>query len=149
MWSVWEHIYWLNFNNLVVYVQQLQVACLSGRITTHIYYSLWLCPEDCINYILVHTGTRRVGDDNVWLSVLGDELISKNVLHIPCIEVGIVYAIKLRVYLCILNSLWNIFNANNFLGFTSYEIGDGARTSVEVIDNLIACKLCKFACNGI
>ena len=44
---------------------------------------------------------------------------------------------------------WNIFNANNFLGFTSYEIGDGARTCVEVIDNLIACKLCKFACNGI
>ena len=91
---MWEHIYRLYFYNLIVCIKQLQVACLSSRITAYIYYSLWLCPEDSVDYILMHTCTWRVGDDNVRLSVLGNEIICKDVLHVSCVEIGIAYAVK-------------------------------------------------------
>ena len=130
MWSVWEHIYRLYFYNFIICVKQLQVACLSSRITAYIYYSLWLCPENCVDNILMHTGTRWVGDDYVRLSVLGYELVCKDVLHISGIEIGIADSVKLGVHFCILDSLWHIFYTNNLLCLAGYEVGDSSSTGI-------------------
>ena len=94
MWGVGEHIYRLYFYNFIVCIKQLQVACLSSRITAYINYSLWLCSENCVDNILMHTCTWRVCDDDIRLSVLGYEIIGKDVLHISGVEIGIADSIK-------------------------------------------------------
>ena len=65
MVSVWEHIHRLNGHHLILGIEQLEVACLSSRVTAHIHNAFRLGKENDINHIVVHTGTWRGGDDDI------------------------------------------------------------------------------------
>ena len=65
MMSMREHVYRLHGLHLIFYIEQLQVTCLCGRITTYIYNALGFSEQDYIHYILVHTCTWGVSDDDI------------------------------------------------------------------------------------
>ena len=81
--------------------------------------------------------------------MLTDKVFCQNVFHVACIEECIINLINFRVYFCIFYCLWNVFNTNDFLCLLSYEVSNSSCTSVEVIYEFVACKVCKFSCNGI
>ena len=132
-----EHIHWLNLLNTISYVKSLQVACLSGRVAANVYYALWMSTEDGLYNIRVHTGTWWVGYDDVWTAVLGDKLVVKDVLHIACIEQGVVYVVHLRVYLGILDSLRHILDAHYLTRLASHKVGYGSGSGIEVVHHTI------------
>lgn len=86
MGGVREHINWLDSFHLIGYAQQLQVACLSGRITTYIDNPLWGSAENGVNNIGMHSCTWWVGDNHIRASMLGYKIIIKHILHITSIE---------------------------------------------------------------
>ena len=55
MLSVRKHIHGLNVSDLVLNVQKLEVACLSGRITADVHYSCRVGKENGIDNIVMHT----------------------------------------------------------------------------------------------
>ena len=93
----------------------------------------------------MHSGTWRVGDDDIWATVLGDEVIGQDIFHIACIEEGILDVVHLRIHLCILDSLWHVFDADYLLCLVSHEVGDGSRAGVEVVDQLVSGEVGKLA----
>lgn len=149
MWCMWEHVYRLNGRDFIVCIKQSKVACLCCRVTTNVNNSLWTCSEYNVHNVRMHTCTWRVSDDNVWASMLVDEVFGQNVFHVTCIEKCVINLINLRVYFRILYSLWNIFYTNYFLSFLRYEVRNCTRTRIEVIYKFVTCKVGKFACNRI
>ena len=75
----------------------------------------------------MHTGTRRVGDYHVRVSMIGDKLVGEDILHVSCEERRVVDAIDGRVDLGVLNSLGHILDSHHLTGLTSHEVGN--RTS--------------------
>ena len=74
MLCVREHVDWLDAFHLIMLTEELQVSSLRGRIATDIDDSLRVGKENGIDDIAVHSGTWRVGDDDVGLAVLLDEI---------------------------------------------------------------------------
>ena len=95
MRSMREHVNRLHLLDAVCHVKSLQVACLGGWIAAYIYYALRVSTQDCLDNVGMHAGTRRVGDDDIGASVLGNELVVENVLHIACIELGVGYVVDI------------------------------------------------------
>ena len=67
-----------------------------------------------------------------------DELVGQDVLHVACVEKGVVERIVLRVDFSIFNGFWHIFNTNNLFGLFGYEAGYGSCTCVEIVYQLVA-----------
>ena len=134
MGGMGEHIDGLNSQYFVLRIEVLQVACLGGWIATDIHDALGSCTEDGLYHIGVHTCTRRIGDDDIGTSVLGNELIGEDVLHVAGIEEGIVDVVDLGIDLGILDGLGDILDTNDLTGLTSHEVGNGTCTGVEVVN---------------
>ena len=90
-----EHIDGLHLGDLVACVEQLQVACLGGRVAADIYYALGGGVEYYVYNVGVHAGAWGVGDDDVRTTVLGDEVVGEDVLHVTGIEQGVVDVVYL------------------------------------------------------
>lgn len=90
MWGMGEHIDRLNLYYSIVCIQLLQVTSLCGRVTGHIDDTLWGSPEDCLDDVRMHACTGWVCDDDVWTTMLGDEIICQDVLHVTSKEQGVV-----------------------------------------------------------
>ena len=97
----------------------------------------------------MHAGTWRVGDDDVWTTMLSDEVIGQDILHIASIEEGVLDVVHLGIHLGILDSLWHVFDADHLLCLVSHEVGDGSGTGVEVINQLVAGEVGKLASHAI
>ena len=149
MRSVREHVDRLHGSHLIFLVHELQVACLGSRVTAHIHYAVGVGAKNGVNHVGVHASAWRVCYDHVGLSMLSNELVGEYVLHVASIELRVTYAVDVRVYLRVLNSLRHIFYAHHLTRVASHEVGNGARSRVEVVDHLVACELCKLACHAV
>ena len=134
MRGMWEHVDGLHATDAVVLSEHFKVAGLRGRIARHVYDALWSCIHNGFNDVGMHAGTGWVGDDHVRPAMPCDELIGQDVLHVACIEQGVVDVVQSRVDLGILNGLGNVFYADDLMGHAGHEIGNGACSCVEVVD---------------
>ena len=134
MRGVREHIHGLYGYYAISSIEILQVARLSGWITADVDDALGGCPENGLHYIRVHACTRGVGDDDIRASMLLDESVVKDILHIACIEAGVRDAVELGVDLRVLDGFWHIFDADDLSRLTCHEIGNGSRAGIEVVD---------------
>ena len=69
-----EHIDGLNAFNFIFLGEQLQISCLCSWIATDIYDTPWVGKKYRVNNILMHSSSWRVGNDDVWLAVLLNDL---------------------------------------------------------------------------
>ena len=134
MLCVGEHIYRLDARHFVLLGEQLQVASLCSWVAAHIYDALWVGKENGVDDITMHTSSGRVGDDDIGLAVLLNEVLIQDVLHVAGKELRVLDAVYLRVHLSILDSLRHILDANDLPGISCHEVGDGAGASVEVVN---------------
>ncbi len=131
---MWEHVHGLYGADLVSDVEILQVAGLCSGITRHIDNALWGSTEDGLHHVGVHASTWWVSNDDVRLSMLGDKVVCKDVLHVTSVEKGVGDAVESGVHLCILDGLRHIFDADDLTGMLGHEVGDGASAGIEVVD---------------
>ena len=131
---MWEHIDGLNLGHFILLVHQLQVASLCGWVTAHIHDALWCCVQDGLYYVWMHTCAGGVGDDDIWTTMFCNEVICQDVLHVASIEQRVLDAVCLRVDLGVLDGFRYLLDTNHLLGFLVHEVGDGARTGIEVVD---------------
>src|SRR5690554_4125878 len=75
-----KHIHRLHTGNAVAYIQQLQITRLGGRVTAHIYDLIGSRIQDGLYHIGMHSGTRRIGNDDIAATVLLKQLGSKQVV---------------------------------------------------------------------
>lgn len=108
-----EHVDRLDSLNLVILVEQCQVACLRGRIATYVDNAPRGSPYNGLYHVGVHSGTRRVSDDDVRAAVSGYELVCKDVLHVAGVEVSIADTVDFRINLCVFYGLGHILYADN------------------------------------
>ena len=134
MLRVGEHIHGLDLRYTVGAVKHGEVARLGGGIATDIHDTLRLGAEDSGDHILVHTGTRRVGDDNIRAAVLMQESVVEHIFHVAGKEQSVRYAVDLGVDLGILDSLGHILDTDDLPRLPRNEIGNRAGAGVEVID---------------
>ena len=146
MMGLWEHVHRLYCHHFILYIQELQVASLGSRVAADIDDALRLGIQDNIHHIGVHTCTGRVGDDDVGPAMLGNEIGCEDVFHIACIEQGVFNAIDLRIDLGILDGFRYILDANDLASLTRHEVGNSARTCVEVLYQFVACKSGTVTC---
>ena len=86
----------------------------------------------------MHSGTRRVRDDYVGVTVATDKLFVQHVFHVSCVEYRVVDIVESRIDFGIFNSLRDVFDAYDFLGITGHEVGNGSGSGVEVVHGLIS-----------
>ena len=134
MLRVWEHIHRLDLGYTVGAVKHGEVARLGGGIATDIHDTLRLGAEDSGDHILVHTGTRRVGDDNIRAAVLMQESVVEHIFHVAGKEQSVRYAVDLGVDLGILDCLGHILDTDDLPRLPRNEIGYRAGAGVEVVD---------------
>ena len=144
-----EHVDRLYGSHLVLAVEQLEVACLCGRVAAHVDDAFRLGSQNHVDYVIVHTSAGRVGDDDIRTSVLRNEVVGKDVLHVARIEQRVVDTVQGRVHLGILDGFGHIFDAHHLACLACHEVGDGTRTRVEVVHQLVARKSGKLACHLI
>ena len=90
-----EHIDGLNRFDLIAAIQRLQVTGLCGRIARYIDNTFRRGIQNGLDNVRMHAGTRRVGNDNIRLSVFFDKIIGQDVFHIACIEQRVLNAVEL------------------------------------------------------
>ena len=146
MGCVGEHIDWLDMGDMVVGIEQLQVASLGGRVAADIDDALGVGIHDDLDNVWMHACSWWVGDDDIWTTMLCDEVVSEYVFHVACIEEGVVDTIELGVYLGILDGIFYVLYAYDLLCLASHEIGDGACACIEVIDEFVACERGEISC---
>ena len=144
-----EHIHWLDSHHTIGCVEVLKVACLSGWVATHIHDTLGGSPQDGLHHIGVHTSTWGIGDDHIGASVLSDEVVGQDVLHITSIEKGVLDAVQLRVDLGVLDGLRHILDTDHLARLLCHEVGNGACSRIEVIHQLLSCEPSEIASNAI
>ena len=88
-----KHVDGLHGFDGVLAVEQRQIARLSSRIATHIYYGAGSGVENHVDYILVHACPGRVDNHHFRTPVFSDKFIRKDVLHIAGKEFGVVYPV--------------------------------------------------------
>ena len=82
----------------------------------------------------MHAGTRRIGNDDVGLAMLFDEVAIEDVLHVARKELGVLDAIYLRVLFGIFDGFGHIFDADDLPGLPCNEVGNGAGAGIKVVD---------------
>ena len=147
--GVGEHVNWLYAKDAVLHIEQAEVAGLCGGVTAHVDDALGLGKENGVDDIIVHTGTGRVGNDDIGTAILVDELLIEDVLHVARKEERVVDAVECRVDLGVFDGFGNIFDADDLTCLARHEVGNGTCTGLEVVDQLIACKTGKLACHLI
>ena len=143
-----EHIYWLNRHYTILGIKILKVACLGGWVATHIHDALGSSPQNGLHHIGVHTSTWWIGDDDIGSSVLSDEVVSQDILHVSGIEEGVLDAVELRVDLGILDGLRHILDTDHLSCLLCHEVGNGACSRIEVIHQLLSCEPSEIASNA-
>ena len=93
MWRMGEHVDGLYGSDTIVGIHQLQVTGLCGWVAADIDNTFWSCIEDGFHHVRVHTGAWGIGDDDVWATVLGNEVVGQDVLHVASIEEGVLDAV--------------------------------------------------------
>ena len=86
----------------------------------------------------MHASTWGVGDDDVRLTMLADEVCGEDILHIACVEESVLNAVNLAIDACIFNCLGYIFDTYDGSALPGDEVGYRPRPRVEVIDMLRA-----------
>ena len=77
--------------------------------------------------------------------MLLDEVIGKDVLHVTGIEQCIVDIVDFAIDLCIGNCLGNILDADHLAGTSGYEVGNGSRSRVQVVNEFVTRQFGKVA----
>ena len=77
-----EHIDGLHGGDAIISVHVMQVTGLCGRVAADIDDALGGSTQDGLHHVGMHTGTWRVGDDDVRPPVFSDEVIGEDVLHV-------------------------------------------------------------------
>ena len=86
MMRMWEHIYRLYLLNGILHREQAQVACLCRGVTAHVNDTFRFRKKNRVDHIVMHTGTRRVCDNNIRTAVLVDEILCQDILHVAGVE---------------------------------------------------------------
>ena len=86
MWGVGEHVDGLNARNAVVLSEDFEVASLRGRVAAHVNNALRGGIHDGFHDIRMHACSWWVGDDDIRTTVIADEVIGEDVLHVASIE---------------------------------------------------------------
>lgn len=146
MVGVREHVYRLNGLHFIFRIEQLQVARLRSRITADVYDAFGLGKQNDIHYILVHSGTGRVGDDDIGTAVLVDEVLCQHVFHISGKEQCVFNSVNLGIDLGVFNGFGHIFYADYLACVLGYEIGNECRAGIKVINKLVTGQSGKVAC---
>ena len=81
--------------------------------------------------------------------MLCDEIVGQNILHIACIEEGVLDVVHLRIHLGILYGLWYVLDTDYLLCLVSHEVGDGSGSGVEVVNQLISGEVGKLAGHAV
>ena len=123
MRRVREHVHGLHLLHLVQRVEQLQVSRLSGGIAAHIHNALGSGVHYHLHHVGMHSGTWRVGDDNIRLAVPGYEIISQDVLHVARKERRVAYAVDGGIHLGVLDGLRHILDAHHLACLARHEVG--------------------------
>ena len=138
--GVREHVDGLHLGYPVVGVQEGEVARLCGGVAAYVNDSLRARLEYYLYHIRMHACPWRVGDDDVGASVALYEGGGEDVLHVAGEELGVVYAVESGVYLGVLYGLRNVFYAHDLARRARHEVGNGARSRVEVVDERLGCR---------
>ena len=140
-----EHVHGLHLCHPIERVEQREVTCLSGRITTHVYDTVRCSPQNRIDNILVHTCTWRIRNDDIGPTMRCDKIIIEYILHVTRIEEGVRNTIEFRVDLGILDGLGHIFDTDDLPCLPCHEVGNGSCACLEVVNQLLARKSGKLA----
>ena len=140
-----EHIYRLYGHYFIFSIKQLKITCLSSRITTYIYNTLRLGKQNYIYHIVMHTRTRRVGNNYIRTTMFIDKILRQDIFHITGIEQRILNTVYLRVDFCILNSFGNIFYTNNLPCLAGNKVCNRTRTGIKVVHQFVASQPCEVA----
>ena len=95
MGGVGEHVNGLYGDYFVAGVEQGKVAGLGGGVAADIDDALGVGIEYDLYDVGVHAGTGRVGDDDIGMTVLTDEVVGEDVFHVAGIEQGVGDAVEL------------------------------------------------------
>lgn len=90
-----EHIDGLHGHYFIFGIKKSQVTGLRGRVTADVHNARGRGFQYDIHNVGVHTGARRVGNDDVGRAMLPDKFIVKNVFHVSGEERCIVNFIDL------------------------------------------------------
>ena len=117
MHGVGEHVDRLDSRDGVVPAKDCQIPRLGCRITTHIDNALRCSFKDDLSHIRMDAGTRGIEDDDIRSPMFFDKGVVQNIFHVSGKEFTIADPVCGSIGPRILNSFWNIFNTNDFLGF--------------------------------
>ena len=92
----------------------------------------------------MHASPWGVGDDDVRLTMLADEVCGEDILHIACVEERVLNAVNLAIDACIFNCLGYIFDTYDGSALSGDEVGYRPRPGIEVVDALRASELREF-----
>jgi hypothetical protein len=81
-----EHVHGLNLGHSVLFVQQLQVAGLCGRVTGYIDDALGACIQNGLDDVGMHAGSWRVCDNDIRPTVFTNEVVCQDIFHVTGIE---------------------------------------------------------------
>ena len=129
-----KHVNRLHGNYPIGAIKHLKVTGLCGRVATDIYNAVGRSVQNGLHNIWVHTGTRRVGDDDVGPTMFIDKLLIEHIFHITGKEQGVVNVVDLRINFRIFDGFGNVFYAYHLVGLSSHEISNGTCARVEIID---------------
>ena len=65
-----EHIYRLHASHPIIDIEQRQIPRLGSRIATHIHDTSGSSKKQSLDDIVVHAGTRRIGNNYIGATVL-------------------------------------------------------------------------------
>ena len=135
-----EHVDGLYGGDAVFGVERGEVAGLRGGVAADVDDAARGGGEDGLDDAGMHTGARRVGDDDVGAALGGDEPGCEDVLHVAREKGGVADAVDAGVLLGVVDGLGNVLDAHDAGGLARHEEGDGAGAGIEVVDGLVACQ---------
>ena len=84
-----KHINRLNSRNPKAYIQDIQIARLCCRITTDIDDFFGCGVQNSLNYVGMHSSTRRIRNNKIRPTVLFKKLVAEQILHIAGQKQGV------------------------------------------------------------
>ena len=78
----------------------------------------------------MHAGTRRIGNDDFWTTMLLYKILGKNVLHIASIKQSIIQPVYTGVFFGIFYRFGNILDTYHLTGLSCHKIGNSTRASI-------------------
>lgn len=149
MLGVGEHIDGLDASHTVFGREHIEVARLSGGVAADIYYFAGLHGQELLDHFLVHAGTRRIGDDNIGLTMGCNKFGGEHFGHIASMELGVGDMVALSVFACCDDGVFNIFDTHHMLAHTRKEERNGASAGVEVVNDVGGLDVGKLGSEGI